>query len=72
MLDILVECIGITAGDVDDFIADIDAVVAVHLPDAVECHDVGAVHAEELRCREHFLHCFIVRWVIRGLRSFLR
>ena len=35
-------------GDADDFIADVDAVVAVDTADLVEGYDIGTVNAHEL------------------------
>ena len=38
---------GIGIGDVDDFFTNVDAVVAIHLADVLQCHDVAAVDAHE-------------------------
>ena len=43
---------------VDDFVADIDAVVAVYLADLVKADDEGTVHSHELLWRQHVLNGF--------------
>ena len=46
-IQIIEECFAISIGDADDFVADIDAVVAVDASDFLKGHDIGAVDAHE-------------------------
>ena len=57
-IEVLLKGREIGFGDVDDLLADIDTVVAVHLANLVKADDEGTVHSHELLWRQHVLNGF--------------